>query len=183
MTEARLTTETIRRFRQAMRQEFGAPRRGDDLYAAVSEGRRAIGLEHWLPLLYDKLDTVFDYVGDAPFVLDARAEEAAAQRVAQIADDYAARRAAYDAGAGQIRLQAAAAGALYLAGDEWKERLDAGAARPAHAVRRAAGRRDDRRLRRTGRAQFRARAAGRERQRVRRGGRPHQGSAQARAAT
>ena len=47
------------------------------LYAAVSEGRRAIGLEHWLPLLYDRLDTLFDYVGDAPIVLDARAEEAA----------------------------------------------------------------------------------------------------------
>ncbi len=110
MSEARLTTESIKRFRQLYAQEFGAPAPSDDLYAAVSEGRRAIGLEHWLPLLYDHLDTVFDYVGDAPFVLDSRAEEAAAQRVAQIADAYAARRAAYQPGAGEIRLQAAAAG-------------------------------------------------------------------------
>ena len=71
MSEARLTTESIRRFRQAYAQEFGAPTPSDDLYAAVSEGRRAIGLEHWLPLLYESLDTLFDYVGDAPFVLDA----------------------------------------------------------------------------------------------------------------
>ena len=77
MSEARLTTDTIKRFRQAYAAEFGAPAPSDDLYAAVSEGRRAIGLEHWLPLLYDNLDTIFDYVADAPFVLDSRAEEAA----------------------------------------------------------------------------------------------------------
>ena len=83
------------------RPSSARPTPDDDLYAAVSEGRRAIGLEHWLPLLYEKLDTIFDYVGDAPFVLDARAEEAASQRLAQIADAYAARRAAYLAGPGK----------------------------------------------------------------------------------
>ncbi len=62
MSEAQLTTETIRRFRQGYAAEFGAPRRGDSLYEAVSEGRRAIGLEHWLPLFYERLDTLFDYV-------------------------------------------------------------------------------------------------------------------------
>ena len=56
-------------------------RRDDALYEAVSEGRRAIGLEHWLPLFYERMDTLFDYVGDAPFVLDARAEEAAHERL------------------------------------------------------------------------------------------------------
>ncbi len=109
MSEARLTTETIRRFRQAYVAEFGAPRRGDALYEAVSEGRRAIGLEHWLPLFYERMDTLFDYVGGAPFVLDARAEEAASARFAQIADYYAARRAALPGGSGQRRLSAAAA--------------------------------------------------------------------------
>ena len=81
VSEARLTTESIRRFRQAYAQEFGAPTRDDDLYAAVSEGRRAIGLEHWLPLLYESLDTLFDYVANAPFVLDGRAENAAHERI------------------------------------------------------------------------------------------------------
>ena len=92
MSEAQLTTDTIRRFRQGYAAEFGAPRRGDPVYEAVSEGRRAIGLEHWLPLFYEKLDTLFDYVGDAPFVLDARAEEVAKNRFAQIEDYYAARK-------------------------------------------------------------------------------------------
>ncbi len=44
--------------------------RGDTLYEAVSEGRRHPGLEHWLPLFYDGLDTLFDYTGGAPLVLD-----------------------------------------------------------------------------------------------------------------
>ena len=68
------------------------PRAATHLYEAVSEGRRAIGVEHWLPLFYDKLDTLFDYVDGAPFVLDARAEEAAHERFALIADYYAARK-------------------------------------------------------------------------------------------
>ncbi len=126
MTEARLTTETIKRFRQAYAQTFGAPTPADELYAAVSEGRRAIGLEHWLPLLYESLDTLFDYVGDAPFVLDARAEEAASQRVAQIADAYAARRAVYEQDRARADYKPLSPDRLYLAGQEWKQRLEAG---------------------------------------------------------
>jgi len=125
MSEARLTTESIRRFRQAYALEFGAPTRDDDLYAAVSEGRRAIGLEHWLPLLYDRLDTLFDYVGDAPFVLDARAEEAASQRIAQIADSYSARRAAYAQDPVRADYKPLPHARLYITEDEWKERLAA----------------------------------------------------------
>ena len=123
MSEARLTTETIKRFRQAYAAEFGAPAPSDDLYAAVSEGRRAIGLEHWLPLLYDHLDTIFHYVGDAPFVLDSRAEEAATQRLTQISDAYAARRAAYQAEPGKSDYKPLPPARLYLSQDEWKESL------------------------------------------------------------
>ena len=123
MSEARLTTDSIKRFRQAYAAEFGAPAPSDDLYAAVSEGRRAIGLEHWLPLLYDHLDTIFDYVGDAPLVLDARAEEAATQRLAQIADAYASRRAAYQEAPGRADYKPLPPARLYLSEDEWKERL------------------------------------------------------------
>ena len=123
VSEARLTTESIRRFRQAYAQEFGAPTRDDDLYAAVSEGRRAIGLEHWLPLLYESLDTLFDYVGDAPFVLDARAEDAAHERIALIADNYAARRAAYAEDPVKADYKPLPFTRLYMSEDEWKERL------------------------------------------------------------
>ena len=125
MSEARLTSETIRRFRQAYAAEFGAPTRDDELYAAVSEGRRAIGLEHWVPLLYERLDTIFDYVAGAPFVLDARAEDAAHERIALIADAYAARRAAFAQDPAKADYKPLPFARLYLTEDEWKERLAA----------------------------------------------------------
>ena len=88
MSEVQLKTETIRRFRQAYVTHFGAQTRGDALYEAVSEGRRHQGLEHWLPLFYEKLDTLFDYCAGAPLIFDPLAEEAADERLAQIEDYY-----------------------------------------------------------------------------------------------
>jgi len=126
VSEARLTTESIRRFRQAYAAEFGAPRRGDALYEAVSEGRRAIGLEHWLPLFYERMDTLFDYVGAAPFVLDARAEDAAQARFAQIADYYAARRAALQEDSANADYRPMPPDRLYLTADEFAARLAGG---------------------------------------------------------
>ena len=66
MSELRLTTETIKRFRQAYVTRFGAATRDDMLYEAVSEGRRHPGVEHWLPLFHERLDSLFDYLDDAP---------------------------------------------------------------------------------------------------------------------
>src|SRR3569623_334453 len=49
----------------------------DPFYAAVSEGARCQGLEHWLPLLYDRRDTLFDYLPDSTLIaLDHQAAEA-----------------------------------------------------------------------------------------------------------
>ncbi len=125
MSEAQLTTDTIRRFRQGYAVAFGAPRRGDALYETLSEGRRAIGLEHWLPLFYEKLDTLFDYAGGAPVVLDARADEAAEARFAQIADYFGARKSADEADAHSADYKPLKPSALYLTPNEWKEKLSA----------------------------------------------------------
>jgi transcription-repair coupling factor (superfamily II helicase) len=73
MSEVQLTTESIRRFRQTYVAHFGAPTRDDRLYEAISEGRRYPGLEHWLPLFHDHLDTLFDYLPGIPVVFDALA--------------------------------------------------------------------------------------------------------------
>ena len=97
VAEFQLTTETIRRFRTGYVAAFGAPTRDDLLYEAVSEGRRHPGMEHWLPLFHDKLDTLFDYLPGTPVVLEPLAEDAARERLAQIADYYEARREALDA--------------------------------------------------------------------------------------
>ncbi len=138
MSEVALTPETISRFRRAYIEAFGAPQRDDGLYAAVSEGRRFAGMEHWLPFFYERLETVFDYLPDAPVVFDHLAHEALAERHTLILDHYEARRQAGRRRAeGRRALQAGAAGpALSLA------RKPRGVARTArshrlHRLRRA----------------------------------------------
>jgi transcription-repair coupling factor (superfamily II helicase) len=92
MSEVALSPETISRFRRSYIEAFGAPSRDDALYAAVTEGRRFAGMEHWLPFFYERLDTLFDCLPDAPFVFDHLAREALAERHALIVDHYEARK-------------------------------------------------------------------------------------------
>jgi len=94
VAEFQLTTDTIRKFRLGYVATFGAADPEDMLYEAVTEGRRHPGMEHWLPLFHDKLDTLFDYVPVAPVILEAQAEDVARERLAQIADYYEARKEA-----------------------------------------------------------------------------------------
>src|SRR3989440_10959272 len=91
VAEFQLTTETIRRFRLGYVEAFGAPTPDDLLYAAVSEGRRHPGMEHWLPLFHERLETIFDYVAGSCVVLEPLAEDAARERLDQIKDYYEAR--------------------------------------------------------------------------------------------
>jgi transcription-repair coupling factor (superfamily II helicase) len=123
VSEALLDPDSISRFRSGWLQAFGAP--GDDpLYAAVSAGARRQGLEHWLPLLYPRLDTLFDYLPPSALVaLDHQATEARDERLAVIADAWEARReTAGVKGAGRYR--ALPPEALYLDAHEWDVRLD-----------------------------------------------------------
>ena len=124
LSEAPLTTETIRRFRQGYVAAFGAPTRDDRLYEAVSEGRRYAGLEHWLPLFHERLDTLFDYLPDVPVVLDALADDAAGERLAQIKDYYDARKTQGGEGQGVSPYRPLPPDALYVAPDEWAKRLE-----------------------------------------------------------
>jgi transcription-repair coupling factor (superfamily II helicase) len=125
MSEVQLTTETIRRFRLGYVAEFGAQTRGDALYEAVSEGRRHQGLEHWLPLFYEKLDSLFDYCGGVPLIFDHLTESAANERFAQIEDYYGARKGALDADPGHCPLKPLPPGSLYLTRTEWSSRIGA----------------------------------------------------------
>ncbi|WP_029356049.1 transcription-repair coupling factor [Bosea sp. 117] len=128
MSELQLTSETMRRFRMAYVAAFGAAQRGDLLYEAVSEGRRYPGMEHWLPLFHEGLDTIFDYAGGAPLVMEAQAEDAARERLAQIADYYDARRDALDhtgqnTGGHGAPYKPLPPDALYLTAEEWARDL------------------------------------------------------------
>ncbi len=126
ISEAQLTTETIKRFRQAYVAHFGAPTRDDMLYEAVSEGRRYAGIEHWLPLFYGQLDTLFDYLAGVPVILDSLADDAARERLTQINDYYEARRSAMEERQpGVAPYRPLPRDALYLSPEEWGQRLEA----------------------------------------------------------
>ena len=124
MSEVQLTTESMRRFRQGYVAQFGAQTRGDTLYEAISEGRRHPGMEHWLPLFYESTDTLFDYLAGAPLVLDAQAEESAAERLSQIKDYYDARKQQYDVDQANATYKPLPPHSLYLSPTDWRVRLD-----------------------------------------------------------
>ena len=126
VAEFQLTTETIRKFRTGYVAAFGAADRDDLLYEAVSEGRRHPGMEHWLPLFHDKLDTLFDYVPGTPLILEPLDDEAAHERFTQIADYYDARKQAMGDDSVPI-YQPLPPDRLYLSEPEWKARLGASA--------------------------------------------------------
>jgi transcription-repair coupling factor (superfamily II helicase) len=122
VAEFQLITETIRRFRTGYVAEFGAAAPDDLLYESVSEGRRYPGMEHWLPLFHDKLETIFDYLPGTAVALEHLAEDAAHERFTQIADYYDARREALKQGVSPP-YKPLPVERLYLGESEWKERL------------------------------------------------------------
>jgi transcription-repair coupling factor (superfamily II helicase) len=123
LSEVRLTDETIKRFRVNYTAAFGGQTKDDALFDAVSQGRRHPGLEHWLPLFSEKLETLFDYMAGAPVILEPLIEEAARERLSQINDYYSARREALDAGQGPL-YKPLKPDRLYLTEQEWQKRLD-----------------------------------------------------------
>jgi transcription-repair coupling factor (superfamily II helicase) len=127
ISEFQLITETIRRFRMSYTAQFGAPGPDDALYEAVSEGRRYPGMEHWLPLFQERMDTLFDYLGDAPVAIEPQGEDAARERFKQIADYYEARRDALEHPGGGTIYRPLPPDRLYLTEDEWNARLGEGA--------------------------------------------------------
>lgn len=123
LSEVQLTKDSIRRFRLNYTTQFGGQTKDDVLFEAVSEGRRHPGLEHWLPMFVEKLETLFDYLPNSPVVLEPLIESAAHERLSQIADYYSARREGLDVGQGPL-YKPLPPERLYLADDEWQQRLE-----------------------------------------------------------
>ncbi len=166
------------KFRLAYVRAFGGSTKGDALYEAVSEGRRHPGVEHWMPLFHDKLDTLFDYMPDAGIVLDAQVEEAAKERLTTIADYYDARKTQMEQDGAGAKYKPLPPDALYLTPADWDRRRGGEAVGEALALRAGRGlRRRHGRPRGTARPVLRRRAGRRERQCLRRGHRPCRGAA------
>jgi transcription-repair coupling factor (superfamily II helicase) len=90
VSEVLLTKDSIARFRGGYRELFGNVS-DDALYEAVSAGQRHVGMEHWLPLFHERLETLLDYCPDAVVTADHQIAEAFAARHELITDYYDAR--------------------------------------------------------------------------------------------
>ncbi len=88
--EVMLDDDSIARFRKGFREAFGAAH-GHSLYEAISDGRKQQGMEHWLPLFVERMDTLFDYLPQTPLIVDHLATDAMRNRLELIADYYDAR--------------------------------------------------------------------------------------------
>lgn len=132
MSEVTLTPDTISRFRKSYLSTFGAATRDDALYQAVSEGRRYAGMEHWLPLFYETLETAFDYLKGFRIITDHTAREAAQERSKLIYDYFEARQNSGGSGkAGMAQstpYKPVTPGQLYLDGSVFVKELDAASA-------------------------------------------------------
>ena len=92
VSEFSLDKESISRFRTGWRDAFGPAATSDPLYEHISDGRRHPGIEHWLPLFHDHLETLFDYLPDVAVSLEHQAEDVLKSRLEMIEDHYQARR-------------------------------------------------------------------------------------------
>jgi transcription-repair coupling factor (superfamily II helicase) len=97
VSEVLLDDGAIHLFRSRYRELFGAGT-DDQLYESISAGRRQDGMEHWLPLYYERLESLFDYLPEAPLSFDHQAEDVRLHRLEAIADFYAARKSLAGAG-------------------------------------------------------------------------------------
>ncbi len=91
VSEVLLDEPAIHRFRTRYRELFGNVGSDDSLYESISAGRRYAGMEHWLPLYYERLETLFDYMPGAGASFDYQADAVRQHRLEGVADFYAAR--------------------------------------------------------------------------------------------
>ena len=73
-----LTEAATKAFKNELRERFDIDPRRSPLYLDLREGAAPAGIESYLPLFFESLDTLFDYLGGTPlFVLSPGAMEAA----------------------------------------------------------------------------------------------------------
>ena len=127
-SEALLDEASIKRFRSQYREKFGATATADPLYQALSSGRRMSGMEYWLPLLEEKLATLFDHLGEDDLILrETAADKALEARREAISDYFENRVRAMESAPGSYRPLEPAQ--LYVADSEWAALVEE---RPIH---------------------------------------------------
>ncbi len=125
VSEVLLTADSIARFRGGYRELFGNVS-DDALYEAVSAGQRHVGMEHWLPLFHERLETLLDYCSQAVVTADHQVAEAFDARHELITDYYDARvkTGAKGGMSGAADYKPVPPERLYLKPSEWDRLLD-----------------------------------------------------------
>ncbi len=122
--ELALDEAATSRFRSNWRELFGSDAANDGIYQAISEGRRFPGLEHFLPLFHEQLETVLDYLPDVALSLDHQAADVLASRFEMIADHHEARK--MPAREGELLYRPLPPAMLYIDRDSWAAILRTG---------------------------------------------------------
>lgn len=119
--EVHLDSETIARFRKNYLIQFGRPKDSDPLYEAICSGAHHLGFEHYLPLFYESLATIFDHCGtEALYIIDSQADDARMARLTQV-EDYHDARVSARARDNHSGLKPLPPEALYVLESEWEE--------------------------------------------------------------
>jgi len=121
VAEFSLDAASISRFRTQWREIFGSAAMQDVLYQNVSDGRRFPGLDHYVPLFHDRMETLIDYLPGVSVSLDHQVPDMLSARLEMVADHYDARRA--PAREGEMPFRALPADRLYLDRVDWREML------------------------------------------------------------
>ncbi len=126
-SEVMLTPEAIARFRTGYAQAFGGEALRDPIVEAVRAGRRYPGMEFWLPLFHERLETLFDHVGGTERAVITQEHETDAvvkARLEEIGEHHEARLSALEAKTfGADPYRPLPPQRLWLTEEEWEERL------------------------------------------------------------
>ncbi len=122
VNEVFLDKPSVTRFRTAWRELFGTAAITDPIYLSISDGRRHPGMEHWVPLFHDKMETLLDYLPGASISFDHQTEEVLAARLEMVADHFAARKSVPRDG--EVPYRPLPPEMLYLDEAGWRTMLD-----------------------------------------------------------
>ena len=124
ISEVPLSEAAQSRFRSGYRALFGSAGSDDPLYEAVSAGHRHIGMEHWLPLFHEKMETLLDYAPGAPVLLDYQWQQALDARLDLIAEYFIARKTIADGKSGDgVPYLPIPPDTLFLDAGSWDQQL------------------------------------------------------------
>ncbi|WP_419728918.1 transcription-repair coupling factor [Lichenicola sp.] len=117
VSEVSFDADSVSRFRSGWRERFGPEAANDPIYHSVSDGHRHPGIEHWMPLFHEQVETLIDYLPGVSLSLDHQVDEVLAGRLEMIADHAEAR--ALPTRDGEVPYRALPPELLYLDRGAW----------------------------------------------------------------